>query len=150
MSNEIDKIDREILRRLQDDARIAFRRIGEELGISESTVFVRVKKLQEKGVIKRFTTTISPEMVGKGLTAFVLIKVNPRRYPVVLEILKKNKDVYGIFDVTGNYYTIAKVRTGNRETLAKIIDEIGLIDGVTSTETAIVLRNIKDEIRINL
>ena len=150
MSNEIDKIDREILRRLQNDARIAFRKIGEELGISESTVFVRVKKLQEKGVIKRFTTTISPEMVGKGLTAFVLIKVNPRRYPVVLEILKKNKDVYGIFDVTGNYYTIAKVRTGNRETLAKIIDEIGLINGVTSTETAIVLRDIKDEIRINL
>lgn len=150
MSNEIDKIDREILRKLQDDARIAFRKIGEELGISESTVFVRVKKLQEKGVIKRFTTTISPEMVGKGLTAFVLIKVNPRRYPMVLEILKKNKDVYGIFDVTGNYYTIAKVRTGNRETLAKIIDEIGLIEGITSTETAIVLRNIKEEMRINL
>lgn len=150
MSNEVDEIDREILRRLQDDARIAFRKIAEDLEVSESTIFVRVKKLQEKGVIKRFTTMISPEKVDKGLTAFVLIKVNPRRYPVVLEILKKNKDVYGIFDVTGNYYTITKVRTGNRETLAKIIDEIGLIDGVTSTETAIVLRNIKDEIRINL
>ena len=150
MSNEIDEIDREILRRLQDDARIAFRKIAEDLEVSESTIFVRVKKLQEKGVIKRFTAMISPEKVDKGLTAFVLIKVNPRRHPVVLEILKKNKDVYGIFDVTGNYYTITKVRTGNREALAKIIDEIGLIDGVTSTETAIVLRNIKDEIRINL
>jgi len=150
MSIELDEMDRGILNRLQDDARIAFRKIAEELGLSESTVFVRVKKLQEKGVIKRFTTTVSPELVGKGLTAFILIKVNPQKYPVVLETLKKNNDIYEIFDVTGNYYTIAKVRLGSREDLAKIIDEIGLIEGITSTETAIVLRKIKEEIRINL
>ena len=150
MSIEIDEIDREILKRLQDDAQIAFRKIAEELGVSESTVFVRVRKLQEKGVIKRFTTTVSPELVGKGLIAFILIKANPQRYPAVLETLKKNNDIYEIFDVTGNYYAIAKVRTGTREDLAKIIDEIGLIEGITSTETAIVLRNIKEEMRINL
>ena len=150
MSIEIDEMDRKILKRLQDDARRAFRKIAEELGVSESTVFVRVKKLQERGVIKRFTTTLSSELVGKGLTAFILIKVNPQRYPMVLETLKKNNDIYEIFDVTGNYYTIAKVRTGNREDLAKIIDEIGLIEGITSTETAIVLRNVKEEMRISL
>jgi len=150
MSIELDEMDRGILKRLQDDARIAFRIIAEELGLSESTVFVRVKKLQEKGIIKRFTTTVSPELVGKGLTAFILIKVNPQKYPVVLETLKKNNDIYEIYDVTGNYYTIAKVRVGSREDLAKIIDEIGLIEGITSTETAIVLRKIKEEIRINL
>ena len=150
MSIGIDKMDREILKRLQDDARIAFRKIAEELGVSESTVFVRVRKLQEKGVIKRFTTTVSPELVGKGLIAFILIKANPQRYPAVLETLKKNNDIYEIFDVTGNYYAIAKVRTGARKDLAKIIDEIGLIEGITSTETAIVLRNIKEEMRINL
>lgn len=150
MAIKLDEMDRGILKRLQDDARIAFRKIAEELGLSESTVFVRVKKLQEKGVIKRFTTTVSPELVGKGLTAFILIKVNPQKYPVVLKTLKKNNDIYEIFDVTGNYYTIAKVRLGSREDLAKIIDEIGLIEGITSTETAIVLRKIKEEIRINL
>ena len=147
---EIDDIDRKILKRLQDDSRIAFRIIAEELEVSESTVFVRVKKLQENGVIKRFTTIIASEVVGKGLTAFILIKVNPKNYPTVLENLKKNDDIYEIFDVTGNYYTIVKVRTENREDLAKIIDEIGLIEGITSTETAIVLRKIKEEMRINL
>ncbi|MFX0212338.1 MAG: Lrp/AsnC family transcriptional regulator [Candidatus Hodarchaeota archaeon] len=150
MSKKIDVTDKEILKRLQDDARVAFRKISEELMVSESTVFVRVKKLQEKGIIQRFTTIISPEMVGKGLTAFILIKVNPQRYVAVLDFLKKYDDVYEIYDVTGNYYTIAKVRVGNREELAKMIDEIGLIEGVTSTETAIVLRKIKEETRINL
>jgi len=61
MSIELDEMDRGILKRLQDDARIAFRIIAEELGLSESTVFVRVKKLQEKGIIKRFALDIWKE-----------------------------------------------------------------------------------------
>jgi Lrp/AsnC family transcriptional regulator for asnA, asnC and gidA len=149
MSNELDEIDREILKELQDDARQALRKIAEKLGVSESTVFFRVKKLQERGVIKRFTTIISPDVVGKSFTAFVLLKVNPPNYPAVLETLKKNDDIYEIFDVTGNYYTILKIRTRNKEELATVIDKFGLIDGITSTETAIVLRNIKEEMRIN-
>jgi len=148
--SEVDEIDRRILERLQDDARLAFRKIAEELGVSESTVFVRVKKLQEQGIIKRFTAAISPEMVGKGLTAFILIKADPQKYPIVLETLKKIDDIYEIYDVTGNYYAIAKIRTGTREDLAKIIDKIGLIEGITSTETAIVLRNVKEETKIKI
>ncbi len=148
--SEMDEIDRKILERLQDDARLAFRKIAEELGVSESTVFVRVKKLQEQGIIRRFTAAISPEMVGKGLTAFILIKADPQRYPNVLETLKKIDDIYEIYDVTGNYYAIAKIRTGTREDLTKIIDKVGLIEGITSTETAIVLRNIKEETKIKI
>jgi len=150
MTFKMDEIDKRILEKLQNDARVAFRKIAEELEVSESTIFVRVKKLQERGIIKRFMAEISPELVGKGLTAFILIKADPQKYPVVLETLKKIPDVYEIYDVTGNYYAIAKVRTGERGDLAKIIDQIGLIEGVTSTETAIVLRNIKEETRINL
>jgi len=150
LSHEVDETDRKILERLQDDARVAFRKIAEELGVSESTVFVRVKKLRENGVIQGFTAVISPEKVGKGLTAFILLRADPQRYPSVLETLSKIDDVYEIYDVTGNYYAIAKVRTGDRGDLAKIIDKIGLIEGITSTETAIVLRDIKEEKKIKI
>jgi Lrp/AsnC family transcriptional regulator for asnA, asnC and gidA len=150
MAFKMDEIDKKILKKLQDDARIAFRKIAEELEVSESTVFVRVKKLQERGIIKRFTVAIPPELVGKSLTAFILIKADPQKYPAVLETLKKIPDVYEIYDITGNYYAIAKVRTSDRGDLTKIIDQIGLIEGITSTETAIVLRNVKEETRINL
>ena len=52
MSVKIDSTDREILKMLQEDARVAFKRIAEKIGVSEATVFVRVKKLRKKGVIK--------------------------------------------------------------------------------------------------
>jgi len=150
MKVKIDDIDREILRMLQDNSRVAFKRIAEKVGVSEATIFVRVKNLKKKGVIKRFTAIVSPELLGKSLTAFVLINSEPKKLESVLETLSGMDDVYEVYDVTGAYYVIAKIRTENRESLAKIIDRIGMIDGVTRTETAIVLKSVKEETRIKI
>ena len=150
MSVKIDSTDKTILNMLQDNARIAFKRIAEKIGVSEATIFVRVKKLQEKGVIKRFTALVSPELVGKSLTAFVLLSTDPKKIEDVLATLSSINDVYEVYDVTGTYYAIVKIRTENREKLAAIIDQIGMIDGVTRTETAIVLRCVKEETRIKI
>ncbi|MBS7654221.1 MAG: Lrp/AsnC family transcriptional regulator [Candidatus Bathyarchaeia archaeon] len=150
MSSEIDEVDREILRMLQDDARISFKKIAEKLNLSEATIFVRVRKLLKKKIIRRFTVIISPETLGKNITAFVLINADPKKLQKVLESLSRIDDVYEVYDVTGSYYVIVKVRTEDQNKLAKMIDEIGLIDGVVSTETALVLRSIKEETRIKL
>jgi len=150
MKVKIDDIDREILRMLQDNSRVAFKRIAEKVGVSEATIFVRVKNLRKRGVIKRFTVIVSPELLGKSLTAFVLINSEPKKLESVLETLSNMDDVYEVYDVTGTYYIIAKIRTENKESLAKIIDRIGMIDGVTRTETAIVLKSVKEETRIKI
>ncbi|RJS84046.1 winged helix-turn-helix transcriptional regulator [Candidatus Bathyarchaeota archaeon] len=84
MSVKIDSIDKEILRMLQDDARISFKKIANKIGVSEATIFVRVKKLQKNGVIKRFTAIVSPDLLGKNLTAFVLVNTEPRNLEHVL------------------------------------------------------------------
>mgnify|MGYP000279974688 FL=1 len=150
MPAKLDEVDKTILEMLQDDARIAFRRIAEKVGVSEATIFVRVKKLIKKGVIRRFTAIVAPELVGKGLTAFVLINADPKMLQEVFDSLSKIEDIYEIYDVTGSYYAIVKIRTKDREHLKRIIDEIGVIKGVKSTETAIVLRSVKEETRIKI
>jgi len=150
MSSEIDDVDRIILEMLQDDSRTSFKKIAEKLSVSEATIFVRVKKLLNKGIISRFTAIVSPELVGKGLTAFVLVNADPKKLQEVLETLKEIDDIYEIYDVTGSYYAIVKIRTMDRDGLVKLIDRIGLIDGVTRTETAVVLRSVKEETKIRL
>jgi len=150
MDLSIDDVDKEILRMLQDNARTSFRKIAKKLNVSEATVFVRVKKLLKRGVIKGFTAIISPEMLGKNLTAFILINADPKKLQNVLEALSGIDDVYEVYDVTGSYYIIAKVRTEDQKKLAKIIDEVGMIDGIISTETAVVLRSVKEETRIKI
>ncbi|MBS7623963.1 Lrp/AsnC family transcriptional regulator [Candidatus Bathyarchaeota archaeon] len=150
MGSDIDEVDKEIIRMLQEDARVSFRKIAEKLNVSEATIFTRVKKLLKKNVIKGFAAIVSPEKVGKNITAFVLINADPKKLQSVLEALSKMEDVYEVYDVTGSYYAVVKIRTEDQRRLAKIIDDIGMIDGVTSTETALVLRSIKEDFRIKV
>ncbi len=147
---ELDEIDRKILSGLQKDARISFKKIAEETAVSEATIFVRVKKMQERGVIKSFMAVVDPTTIGKPLTAIMLVKAQPKGLPRLLDALKKLDDIYEIYDVTGQYYSILKIRTSGTEQLSKIIDEIGQIEGVAGTETVIVLRTVKEELKVKL
>jgi Lrp/AsnC family transcriptional regulator for asnA, asnC and gidA len=145
---ELDDVDRHILNLLQDNARRSFKEVAEEVKVSEATVFVRVKKLIKNGVIKSYKAIVDPKQVGKGTLAFVMLKANPNVYTKVLPTLVNMDEIYEIFDVTGAYYAILKIRTNSTEELAAIIDKIGMIEGITGTETAVVLRSIKEEIAI--
>ncbi len=147
---ELDDVDKKVLRALQKDARASFRRVGKEVGVSEATVFVRVRKLQEKGVLQGFKAVIDPKSVGKKLTAIMLIRAQPRSLVGMLDALKKLDDIYEIYDVTGQYYSILKIRTDSTEQLGKIIDEIGMIEGIAGTETVIVLRTVKEEFGVKV
>jgi len=141
----LDEVDRKILMLLQEDARRSFKDMAGRVGISEATVFVRVKKLVKSGVIKAFRADIDPKAVGKATVALVLLKAEPSLYNEALQELARMEDVYEIYDVTGPYYAILKVRTSSPEELASAIDRIGAVRGVLSTETAMVLRAIKEE-----
>jgi DNA-binding Lrp family transcriptional regulator len=147
---KIDETDRKILNLLQEDARRSFKDMAQRVGVSEATVFVRVRKLTKAGVVKSFKAILEPIIVGKGTIAFIMVKAAPNEYPNVLQELKKIKDIYEIYDVTGPSYAILKVRTENPERLAELIDQIGAIRGIESTETSMVLRNVKEDLSLAL
>jgi len=145
---ELDEADHKILRELQRDARMSFKTIAQKVGVSEATVFVRVRKMQERGVIRSFSAIVDPKAVGKDLTAIVLVRATPQAFPGTLNALKKLDDIYEIYDVTGQYYSILKIRTSGTEDLGKIMDAIGAIDGIAGTETIIVLRTVKEDFTV--
>ncbi|MEG1455474.1 MAG: Lrp/AsnC family transcriptional regulator [Comamonas sp.] len=71
----IDKLDRAILRRLQENGRETYDVIGEQVGLSPSAVLRRVKRLEEAGVIDRYVALVRPETVGLGLTAYLNVRL---------------------------------------------------------------------------
>jgi Lrp/AsnC family leucine-responsive transcriptional regulator len=71
----IDKLDRAILRRLQENGRETYDVIGEQVGLSPSAVLRRVKRLEEAGVIDRYVALVRPETVGLGLTAYINVRL---------------------------------------------------------------------------
>lgn len=141
----LDDVDKKIISILQQDSRISFSRLAKMLNLSESTIHMRIKRLREAGVIKGFCVDVDLEKIGMNVLAFVLLKADPKKYEKVLEALKEMKEIYEIYDVTGEYYALLKVRVEDKEELAKVLDEIGNMEGVTSTYTMFVLRTIKEK-----
>ena len=139
-----DEKDLKILRILQENGRASYSEIARKVGISEAAVYARVQKLIRQGIIRNFRAIIDPEKLGYQLTAFVAISANPGKYEKVLNELAEIEEAQEIYDVTGDYYCLVKLRAPDREALAKILDRIGALDGVVSTETRIVLRTIKE------
>ena len=74
-SQALDKLDKAILRRLQDNGRETYDVIGEQVGLSASAVLRRVKRLEDAGVIGRYVALVNPESVGLGLTAYINVRL---------------------------------------------------------------------------
>ena len=81
----LDKLDKAILRRLQENGRETYDVIGEQVGLSSSAVLRRVKRLEEAGVIDRYVALVKPEAVGLGLTAYLNVRLEKHS-----EIHKRN------------------------------------------------------------
>jgi len=71
----LDKLDKAILRALQQNGRETYDVIGEQVGLSPSAVLRRVKRLEESGVIDRYVALVKPESVGLGLTAYLIVRL---------------------------------------------------------------------------
>jgi Lrp/AsnC family leucine-responsive transcriptional regulator len=74
-SQALDKLDKAILRRLQQNGRETYDVIGEQVGLSSSAVLRRVKRLEEAGVIDSYVALVRPEAVGLGLTAYLNVRL---------------------------------------------------------------------------
>ena len=77
--NPLDKLDRAILLRLQQDGRETCESIGEHVGLSASAVLRRIKRLEESGVLARYVALLKPESVGLGLVAYVNVRLEKRQ-----------------------------------------------------------------------
>lgn len=71
----LDAIDRRILRVLQEDGRVTYDVLAQQVGLSPSTVLRRVKRLEESGVVRRYVALLAPELIGLPLTAYLNVRL---------------------------------------------------------------------------
>jgi Lrp/AsnC family transcriptional regulator for asnA, asnC and gidA len=143
---ELDKIDKKIIEMLQEDSRKAFVEIAKELGVSDPTIHVRVKKLQEAGIIEKFTAVLAPAKVEKGVAAFIEINIKPNTIEEVIRNLIRLDELLEIHETYGDYDIIAKIRAKTNEDLRDIVaKEIRTIPNIVNTRVTIVLKTRKEE-----
>ncbi len=140
----IDLIDRQILTIIQNDARISNAEISRQIDLAPSGVHARLKKLEERGVIKGYRTEIDPYAIDFGLTAFVSVRTD--EYGKVLDdAFAAIPEVLEVHDVAGEDCYLLKVRTKDTEDLGRLLSEkIKPIANVVSTRTTVVLQTYKE------
>lgn len=144
----MDELDKKILNVLQENADITYSELGKMLGVSPSTVYMRLRKLKERGFIKRVIAEVSPELVGLNLRALIFLSIDVRKYIDVVGRLASISNVKAVYDVTGEWALVVEVYVKDHKELSELLDVIGSLEGVQRTSTAVVLRVIKEERKV--
>ncbi|MGW4830592.1 Lrp/AsnC family transcriptional regulator [Amycolatopsis sp. SB7-3] len=138
----MDDVDRMLLTALQQDATQAYAALGKTVGLSAGAAHERVRKLREQGVIRRTTVDVDPAAVGRGVMAFVLVEagswMGDAPTKAALEALP---EVVEAHIIAGPASLLVKVRTPTTEELQASLRRLYAIEGVTGTQTIVVLES---------
>ncbi len=146
----IDRKDYKILTLLEENARMTTSEMSKRLNIPQTTIYNRIKRMRDNGVIERFTIDIDRKKIGKGLVALILCTVSYRttkgakidQYEVA-QLIKQLPEVEEVSIVTGEIDLIVKVALRDVDELNDfVIFKLRDIDGIEKTMTSVVLSEV--------
>jgi Lrp/AsnC family leucine-responsive transcriptional regulator len=148
----IDGSDRQILAILQGNARTSNAEIARQIGMAPSAVYERVRKLEERGVIEGYATSIDPKAADLGLLAFIFVRSDDSAgEDDAARVLAALPEVQEVHHVAGEDCFLVKVRTRDTDALGALLrDRVKCIPSVRSTRTTIVLDTIKESAMLPL
>lgn len=136
---ELTAKDRELLALLGENARIPVATLARKLSLSRTTVQARLERLERGGVIAGYVVRLSDAYASGLVRAHILITVVPKALTPVTAALARLEAVTTLHSVSGSFDLIAIIASQSINELDRVIDEIGIIDGVERTQSMIVL-----------
>ncbi len=159
MSVKLDEKDAAILSLIQADSALTAKQIAKKVNAPITTVFAKIKRMEELGVIKEYRAIVAAEKLGAGTTAFILASVSyrakaddvPISQRTVAEEIVKFPEVQEVHIITGDWDLLVKLRAENVDAVGKfVVDKLRLIKGLEKTLTCMVFETVKETTRITL
>jgi Lrp/AsnC family leucine-responsive transcriptional regulator len=135
---KVDDIDLELLALLQQDATRPYAALGAAVGLSAGAAHERVRKLRERGVIRRTSVDVDPAAVGCGVLAFVMVE-SAAWMGESAEAFAGIPEIQEAHVIAGSASVLVKVRTSTTEQLQDVLRRLYAIEGVSGTRATIVL-----------
>jgi Lrp/AsnC family leucine-responsive transcriptional regulator len=147
----MNDIDKQILKILQNNGRITNVEIARQINMAPSAVLERIRRLENKNIIQKYSAIINPHEIKKNLLAFVLVKASG---PIVdnktAKELAKVEEIQEVHMVAGEDCFLVKIRAENTEELSRLLrSKIAKIKSISSTSTTIVLETVKESSEIS-
>ena len=150
VDKSLDKLDLQIIQAMMEDAEVSYADLGKQFFVSGGTIHVRIKKLEELGIVKGKRLSVDLKVLGYDIIAFIGIYLEKSSmYDNVAQALKNIPQVVRVNYTTGNYSMFVEIVCKDMQQLRFVLhDELQNIKGIERTETLISLeesfsRNVK-------
>lgn len=141
----LDDLDSKLLDLLYLDSRMKYTEMAEHLKVSVGSVHNRIKSLEDRGIIKKFTVQIEPEKLGLDLTVIIEIQIEVSYLNEVNNELQKIPQIISLYNVTGGTDIVAIARFEDRKNMNKVLQKILQVQHITRTSSHLALQILKEE-----
>jgi len=157
MSVKLDEKDFAILALIQKDSNLTAKQISKKIDAPITTVFAKIKRMEETGVLKEYRAIVAPEKLCAGTAAFILASVSyrakgddvPISQRVVAEEIARFPEVQEVHIITGDWDLLVKLRAENVDAVGKfVVDKLRLINGLEKTLTCMVFETVKETTQV--
>jgi len=140
----MDKKDLNIVEILKQNARTPFTDIAKKMRTSEATIRKRVRNLEDKGVIKRYSLIVDPAKLGFNIVSIVGFDVDPAKFLEIAKRLTEFKEIKCVATSTGDHMIMTEIWTKNTAELTVFLQKIGKVEGMKKICPAIITEKLKE------
>ncbi|MGS1007978.1 Lrp/AsnC family transcriptional regulator [Achromobacter xylosoxidans] len=139
----MDTLDQNLLGLLRADARMSVATLAKKLDVSRGTIDNRIRKLEERGIIRGYTVRLRPEVETEDIVAWMSIAVEGHETRKIVSLLMGEPAVAGLHDTNGRWDLLAELRVPTIDQLSEVLDRLRTLKGIAATETSIHLKTFK-------
>ena len=139
----MDETDQKLLSLMRQDARLSVATLALKLKVSRGTVTNRIRRLEDSGTIVGYTVRLRPDVQHNLIIAWMSIAVDGNQTRAVIANLLGEPGVAALHDTNGRWDLLAELRAETLQELAKVLERIRLLKGISNTETSIHLETFR-------
>ena len=150
----LDKVDLQILRTLQSNARLTTKELASRVSLSSTPVFERMKRLESNGYIKKYIAILDAEKLNQGFVVFCNVKMSRLSREIAQDfarVIKEIPEVVECYNISGSFDYMLKIHAPNMKYYQEfVLNVLGTIENLSSLESTFVMDEIKHEYGIHI
>lgn len=154
MTEKLDKVDLQILRTLQENARLTTKELAAQVSLSSTPVFERLKRLEREGYIKKYIAVLDADKLNQGFVVFCNVKLRRMNKDIAMEftrIIQNIPEVTECYNISGSYDYLLKIHAPNMKYYQEfIINILDTIDSLGSLESMFVMDEVKHDYGLHI
>lgn len=154
MTEKLDKVDLQILRTLQENARLTTKELAAQVSLSSTPVFERLKRLEREGYIKKYIAVLDADKLNQGFVVFCNVKLRRMNKDIAMEftrIIQNIPEVTECYNISGSYDYLLKIHAPNMKYYQEfIINVLGTINSLGSLESMFVMDEVKHDYGLHI